>query len=552
MNNSSIPEVGGRSAKFALILLVLVYVFNFIDRQILTILAEDLKDDLGISDSDLGFLYGTAFAVFYSVVGIPMGKLADTWSRKNLISLGLGFWSLMTFLSGTAKSFLSLSIYRFGVGIGESSASPASYSLLSDYFSPKVRATVLSIYASGLYIGSGIGIFIGGLIVDNWNAAFCLQDYSEMSDACKVAVSSITTPEALSPFGLKGWQVAFMAVGLPGILLALITWQIKEPPRGLSEGLTETKKENPLKAVFGELVGLTPIGLLQAKNTQKELLRNLALLIFVLAGAYGLIQITEDHLQWIAFGIGFYFVCNWIQGLRIRDKVAFELMFKSKALLLGLLAFPFITFVTYALGAFGPAFYIRNFGMTASEVGVIYGLITAFGSMVGVIGGGFVGDKLREKYINGKLYLIMASALGTAVTGLGFLYSPEANVSFAWKFFYHVSSTAWLGCAASTVTELVLPRLRAVASAFFILMLSMGGLALGPYLTGLLSRIYSAQFEAQGMVKVIADADGLQQALAQSLIVLVVPVILLGFACRFLKKDEENLFVKARNLGEAV
>ena len=132
------------------------------------------------------------------------------------------------------------------------------------------------------------------------------------------------------------------------------------------------------------------------------------------------------------------------------------------------------------------------------------------------------------------------------------MYSPEANVSFAWKFFYHVSSTAWLGCAASTVTELVLPRLRAVASAFFILMLSMGGLALGPYLTGLLSRIYSAQFEAQGMVKVIADADGLQQALAQSLIVLVVPVILLGFACRFLKKDEENLFVKARNLGEAV
>ena len=224
MNNPSIPEVGGRSAKFALILLVIVYVFNFIDRQILTILAEDLKADLNISDSDIGFLYGTAFAVFYSVVGIPMGKLADTWNRKNLISLGLAFWSLMTFLSGTAKSFLSLSIYRFGVGIGESSASPASYSLLSDYFSPKVRATVLSIYASGLYIGSGIGIFIGGLIVDNWNEAFPI-----ISEA---------------PFGLKGWQVAFMAVGLPGILLALITWQIKEPPRGLSEGLTETTAAN--------------------------------------------------------------------------------------------------------------------------------------------------------------------------------------------------------------------------------------------------------------------------------------------------------------------
>jgi MFS family permease len=172
--------------------------------------------------------------------------------------------------------------------------------------------------------------------------------------------------------------------------------------------------------------------------------------------------------------------------------------------------------------------------------------------MVGVIGGGFVGDKLREKYINGKLYLIMASALGTAITGLGFLYSPEANVSFAWKFFYHVSSTAWLGCAASTVTELVLPRLRAVASAFFILMLSMGGLALGPYLTGMLSDIYTMQFLAEGVNKSMAEAIALKQALAQSLVVLLVPMLLLGFACRFLKKDEENLFIKARNLGEAI
>ena len=145
MSEEKNSEVGGYHAKIALSLLVLVYIFNFIDRQILSILAEDIKADLGISNSDIGFLFGTAFGVFYSVVGIPMGKLADSWNRKNLISIGLAFWSLMTFLSGTAKSFLSLSIYRFGVGIGESSASPSAYSLLSDYFSPKVRATVLSL-----------------------------------------------------------------------------------------------------------------------------------------------------------------------------------------------------------------------------------------------------------------------------------------------------------------------------------------------------------------------------------------------------------------------
>ena len=148
MSEEKNSEVGGYHAKIALSLLVFVYIFNFIDRQILSILAEDIKADLGISNSDIGFLFGTAFGVFYSVVGIPMGKLADSWNRKNLISIGLALWRLMTFLSGTAKSFLSLSIYRFGVGIGESSASPSAYSLLSDYLSPKVIATVLYIYSS--------------------------------------------------------------------------------------------------------------------------------------------------------------------------------------------------------------------------------------------------------------------------------------------------------------------------------------------------------------------------------------------------------------------
>ena len=124
--DNSHPEVGGRYAKFALAILVVVYVFNFIDRQILTILAEEIQADLGISDSGIGFLYGTAFAVFYSIVGIPLGRLADVWTRKNLISIGLATWSFFTALSGTARSFTELAAFRFGVGIGESSASPSA------------------------------------------------------------------------------------------------------------------------------------------------------------------------------------------------------------------------------------------------------------------------------------------------------------------------------------------------------------------------------------------------------------------------------------------
>ena len=115
-NKEVSSQVGSPYARYVLGVLVVVYIFNFIDRQILSILAEDIKADLGISDADIGFLYGTAFAIFYAVFGIPLGRLADTWTRKSLISTGLLFWSVMTALSGTARSFASLATFRIGVG----------------------------------------------------------------------------------------------------------------------------------------------------------------------------------------------------------------------------------------------------------------------------------------------------------------------------------------------------------------------------------------------------------------------------------------------------
>jgi len=137
-------------ARYVLGVLIVVYIFNFIDRQIISILAEEIKADLGIGDAQIGFLYGTAFAIFYAVFGIPLGKLADVWNRKQLIAIGLSFWSLMTAASGFAKSYGALAACRFGVGVGEASATPAAFSMLSDYFPPRMRATVLAIYSSPL------------------------------------------------------------------------------------------------------------------------------------------------------------------------------------------------------------------------------------------------------------------------------------------------------------------------------------------------------------------------------------------------------------------
>ena len=518
-------KVGGFNAKVALCLLVVVYIFNFIDRQILTILAEDIKADLGISDSDIGFLFGTAFGVFYSVVGIPMGKLADTWNRKNLISIGLAFWSLMTFLSGLAKSFFALSIYRFGVGIGESTASPAAYSLLSDYFSPKVRATVLAIYSSGLYIGAGIGLFLGGSILDTWNGWY---------------------PDAtLAPFGLKGWQVAFMAVGFPGIVLAVITYAfIREPKRGLSEGIETKPSSSPFFDTFKEFLGLTPLSLIGSKNLLNKLLFNFVMGFILFLGCFYLYKFTEDFLQWTAWGVGAYLVFSWIQTLKTRDRVAFEIMFKNKALLFSLISVPFLPFVSYGYTAFQPAFYIRNHGMEASEIGLLIGILTIVGSFLGVVGGGYLGDKLRVKYVNAKLYLIIAACFLTAITCLGFIYTSNTNLSLVWNFLYHLVSASYLGCAASTVTDLVLPRMRGMAAAFFILTLSMIGLALGPYTVGQLSDV----FFNQGMT----SGDGLRLSMALVLIVLIIPVIFISIACLNLKQEEDNLLSKARSLGEEI
>ena len=168
------PAVGGAYAHYVLLVLVVVSIFNFVDRNILAILSQDIQADLGISDADMGFLYGTVFALFYAIFGIPLARFADVWVRRSIIAGGLFFWSLMTALSGLARSFSVLATFRVGVGIGEASATPAAYSMLADYYSPKLRATVIAIYSGGVYIGGGIGLFLGGAILEAWQSAYPL------------------------------------------------------------------------------------------------------------------------------------------------------------------------------------------------------------------------------------------------------------------------------------------------------------------------------------------------------------------------------------------
>jgi MFS family permease len=509
-----------------LFVLVLVYVFNFIDRQILSILAEDIKADLGISDAQIGFLYGTAFAVFYAVFGIPMGKLADVWVRKKLIAIGLASWSLMTALSGTARSFGMLAACRFGVGIGEASATPAAFSMLSDYFPPRLRATALAIYSSGIYIGAGIGIFLGGTIVDGWREAF--------------------PDPASAPFGLKPWHAAFLAVGLPGLLMALWVATLQEPRRGQSEGITERIEPQPFLAAGRELLAvLPPLTLIAAAHIgRRALLNNVAVAVVVALAVVAMIELVGNPTQWIALGIGVYAALSWGQNLASQDPAAFSMIFRCRSLRCVAIGFPLIAFVTYGIGFWAPPFMLRVHGVDVSTAGTILGVTAAIGGLLGVTFGGWISDRLRSRSINARLWVGIAAPLLSVPIGWEFVTTASVPIAYACSFLFSIVSPMWLGPSAGTVNDLVMPRMRAMASAFYLLMVTFIGLALGPFTIGQLSDA----FAASGM----SPADALRQAMLWGLTPLGAAVIFLMLALRYLGSDETSRLDRARAAGEPI
>ena len=205
---------------YALALLTVVYTFNFIDRQLLAILQESIKADLLLSDTQLGLLTGFAFAVFYVTAGIPIARWADNSNRRNIVALAIGIWSFMTAISGFVQNYLQLLLARIGVGVGEAGGSPPAHSMISDIFPPERRAGALSFYSMGVNIGVLFGFLVGG-----WLNEFF------------------------------GWRTAFIVVGVPGVLIALLVrFTLAEPIRGLADNRTAPAKSEPLGQVLSLLL----------------------------------------------------------------------------------------------------------------------------------------------------------------------------------------------------------------------------------------------------------------------------------------------------------
>ncbi len=373
--------------RYVLGMLVVVYIFNFIDRQILNILAPLIKEDLGLSNTQLGLLTGLAFGIFYATLGIPIARLADKHSRVNIISICLAIWSLMTAISGVVQNYWQLLAARIGVGIGEAGGSPPSHSLIADYFPVSERATALGIYALGIPVGILFGNLAGG-----WIAEFF------------------------------GWRAAFLVVGIPGIVLAIaLKLTVREPPRGHSEARTDAQERVPFSVVLKTMWGFRafrqlsigagtqafvgygaiafmPLFLVQTHDMSPGQVGTALGLIIGLAGGVGtfLGGFLADRL-----GVRDVRWYMWIPGLGFLLAVPSSLgvfYFDNVYLILALYVIPAFATNLYTGPTFGMTQSLAPLAMRASASALLLFIINIIGLVFGPTTVGWLSDLIKDGF----------------------------------------------------------------------------------------------------------------------------------------------------------
>ena len=530
----------GRYRWYVLAVLTTALALSLVDRQILTILAGPIKADLGLSDAEIGLLYGTTFAVFYSLFGIPLGRVSDVWLRGKLMALGLLGWSAMTIFSGFAVNLTQLAIARMGVGVGEASANSATYSLLSDYFPKEKRATAIAIYSTGVSVGLGASLWIGGGIVDLWHEWFGAGP---------------------TPLGLKAWQAAFVIVGLPGFVVAALLWSVREPPRGLADGLIQSQVRRPWPAFFSELLAILPpltlVNLLVLNASRRVWRTHVIVLIAIASAASALIaftnavappakrhvlfhvagvDVTGHTVQWTALGAGIYGVFSWAQTLRLRDAPAFALIFKSPAMLGLMVASSLNMILNYGLTSWAPFYAVITYKLPLARVGLEMGIVAAAAGILGTYLGGVLADWARRRSPRGRLYVSLVAMIGSVPIAPVMFAAPTLEIMLAWWLLLGTIVTAWLAGMAAATQELVLPRMRGTAAAALTLGMTMFGLGLGPYTVGLVSDV----------------TGNLRFAILSMYAVIPFLIVSMLVAIRWVESSERTLVARAREAGETL
>ena len=413
------PSTGERALRTRVLLLLLfAYVFNFIDRNIIGVLAVPIREEFGLSDTALSTL-GVAFGVFYAAIAIPIAWAADRKSRVSIIAAAVALWSLFTAACGVVQNYTQLVVARMGVAVGEAGGIAPSYSLISDYFPREKRSRALAFYSLGIPIGSALGVFFGG-----WLAAHLT------------------------------WRSAFIIIGLAGLPAALlIKLLVPEPERGRFDAVP-VQSELPFGAVAKELFSIPSFWLLSFGAASGSIL------------GYGLIF--------------------WL-----------------------------------------PSFFNRSFGLAVEDVGWFYGSIVLVGGALGTWLGGWVGDRIGPRRPGGYALIPAVCFVITAPTFALGLFAP--NLWIAWLLFTigQMLALAWLGPVITAVQHIVLPSMRATASASFLFINNLIGIAFGIYFLGWMS----------DTLKAAHGADSLKFSILYGLAFYLLAAVFYLFAATRLRQD---------------
>ncbi|WP_180070405.1 MFS transporter [Acinetobacter sp. YH16038] len=406
---------------YVVIICMVAYILSFVDRQILSLMIEPIKADLMLSDTQFSLLQGLAFSLFYAFMGVPIAALADKKSRVKIISVGIAFWSLATAACGLSKNFIQMFLARLSVGAGEAALSPAFYSIVADLFPKHKLGRALGVYAIGAFIGSGLAFLIGGYVIG------LLKD-----------VSFVTLPVIGE---IKTWQLTFMIVGLPGVLLALLMiLTVREPER---KGLKMDANGVAVKASFKNSIGFI--------KTHKKT-----------------------------------FFCHFV-------------------------GFSFYTMMLYSLLGWAPAYYMRHFGLDASQTGYILGSIILVANTSGALFCGWLIDFFSKRGYSDAA--IRAGAIGCAaliIPSVLFTQVDNMQLSFALIFVAMFFSTFPIPASAAATQMLTPNQLRSQVSAKFLLISNLIALGVGTTAVALITdRYYENTLMVGNSISIVNAIAGL-------------------------------------------
>ena len=483
---------------YVLAILILVYMLNFLDRQIIGILAAPLKEHFQLTDQQFGLLGGIAFASVYSTLAIPIAWLADRFSRVWIMTVALSVWSGFTALCGMAGSFTQLFLCRMGVGVGEAGGVAPSYSLVADYFPPHQRARALAAYAFGIPLGTAAGTLVGGLLAAEF-----------------------------------GWQTAFIVVGLLGLLLApVLRLTVKDPPRG---GMESAAAHAAVAAAAAGPAASHKVGL------------NVSVAMFVIAGGLGAWAVKTGLGPGLSGpGTVWMFAAGLLAVIGVSVFIArstASVVMKKKSFWLLALGAASSSVCGYGVAGWLPLFFMRSFDLSLTQVSWYYSGIALVGGIAGIWLGGMLADKLGKKskaaypLVPAVAFLISAPCFILAMNS-GWLIEQimpgsggNSVTALTLAFLIFLIPTGlnlvWLGPITASVQHLVPAPMRTTASALFLLMNNLLGIAVGFYYFGWMSDLLAPQFGEESLRWAIYTGMGFY----------VLAAFLLIGASRTLKQD---------------